>query len=403
MTRTLLAAGVLGALTWGTALADGPASFAEAKSMADAGDRPLLVDFYAEWCGPCQRFLAALDADESLRSDIAEEVVLYKVDAEKGEGIQMARAYEVSGYPTFVLMNADGELLDRWSGYGDPSGFLENLSRATDDPMTVDARIRRFREAPTAADATKLGKIRHAMGYYGDAVAYYERAAALDPAVADEMRTAAFDAVAEGTVRRKMWEPAEVKARADALLGGSLDDTTHLDVVYSMYTLARRTEDMSLYTPYVPAALERSARFMEIDEPSGEERWYATMHQNLRLHEAQYVDRDLDRAVEIKRSTMPEGWMDDAAQLNAFAWWCFENEVNLDEAETLARKGVELSEAGTARANILDTLAEICNLKGDCGEALEIIRRAAAEDPSNEYIQRQVARFEGLVAEQKKS
>lgn len=401
MIRTVLAAAVLGALTWGPALADGPATFAEAKTLAETEGKPLLVDFYAEWCGPCQRFLSAVKGDATLQEAIAANVVLFKIDAEKGEGVDMSRTYDVSGYPTFILMNAGGEVLDRWSGYGDPTSWIASMTAATDDPMTVDARVRRFRQEPTAADARKLGQLRHATGYYGDAVAFYERAATLDPASATDAAKRAFDAVTEGTVRRMMWEPAQVKARADELLSRGLEDGEHLDIVYSMYTLARRTEDMSLYTPYIADALTASATYADLDEPEGDAKWYATMHANLRLHQAQYVDQDMDRAVEIKRTTMPEGWMESADQLNAFAWWCFENEVNLDEAEEMARKGVELSEEGGARANILDTLAEICNLKGDCGEALEIIRRAAAEDPSNEYIQRQVARFEGLVAEQK--
>ena len=63
------------------------------------------------------------------------------------------------------------------------------------------------------------------------------------------------------------------------------------------------------------------------------------------------MDKDKAKALSLKRRSMPEGWMEQAKQLNAFAWWCFENEVDLEEADTLARKGVDLAEV---RRHILD-------------------------------------------------
>ena len=66
----------------------------------------------------------------------------------------------------------------------------------------------------------------------------------------------------------------------------------------------------------------------------------------------------------------------------------------------MARRGVELAEAGKMKANILDTLAEICNLSGNCGDAVEYMRLAVAEAPENEYFQKQLERFETLLAAQ---
>jgi hypothetical protein len=88
--------------------------------------------------------------------------------------------------------------------------------------------------------------------------------------------------------------------------------------------------------------------------------------------------------------------MDDPDQLNSFAWWCFENKVNLEEAQELALKGVELAEPGKARAQILDTAAEICNALGNCGRAIELIQVAIGEDADNEYYAEQLARFEKI-------
>jgi hypothetical protein len=67
----------------------------------------------------------------------------------------------------------------------------------------------------------------------------------------------------------------------------------------------------------------------------------------------------------------------------------------------MAQRGIELASAGREKANILDTLAEICNLSGDCGEAVDYIRLAVVEDPENEYFQEQLVRFEKLLAAQR--
>ena len=93
--------------------------------------------------------------------------------------------------------------------------------------------------------------------------------------------------------------------------------------------------------------------------------------------------------------------MDDPAALNNFAWWCFEHNVNLEEAEELALRGVELATDDDARANILDTAAEICAARGDCAEAIARIKRAIELSPDKEYFKTQLARFEKELAEKK--
>lgn len=105
------------------------------------------------------------------------------------------------------------------------------------------------------------------------------------------------------------------------------------------------------------------------------------------------------RAFEIRKSSMPAGWQDDGDQLNRLAWWCFERRTALEEAETLARRGVDLATPGASRARVLDTLAEIRHLFGDTEEALELIREAHREDPEDSYYSDQFVRFERLVNE----
>jgi tetratricopeptide (TPR) repeat protein len=118
---------------------------------------------------------------------------------------------------------------------------------------------------------------------------------------------------------------------------------------------------------------------------------------SLLLEKALHIDNDLETAVQLKKDSMPEGWKDSPGDLNSFAWWCFENKVNLEQAEKLARTAVEMSEPGQEKAMVLDTLAEICNELGNCGEAVALMQAALEEAPDNEYFQKQLERFQELL------
>lgn len=103
-----------------------------------------------------------------------------------------------------------------------------------------------------------------------------------------------------------------------------------------------------------------------------------------------------ERAVELRREHFNEAWRDDPVALNQFAWFCFQYGVNLEEAETLARRGAELSE-GEERANVLDTLAEIVNARGRAAEAVELIEEAIELAPETQYFRDQRTKFEAAL------
>ncbi|WP_018337700.1 thioredoxin family protein [Butyricimonas synergistica] len=88
----------------------------KALEKAKAEDKYVFVDCYTVWCGPCRMMSEKVLPLKEVGEYMNKKFVCIKVDMEKGEGLNMARKYQVSAYPTFLVLTADGNLLHRVVG-----------------------------------------------------------------------------------------------------------------------------------------------------------------------------------------------------------------------------------------------------------------------------------------------
>ncbi|XP_028125649.1 thioredoxin Y1, chloroplastic-like [Camellia sinensis] len=99
-------------------------TFSSFDDLLAHSDKPVLVDFYATWCGPCQFMVPVLN---EVSASMKDKIQVVKIDTEKYPSI--ADKYKIEALPTFIIFK-DGEPYDRFEGALNANQLIERIESA---------------------------------------------------------------------------------------------------------------------------------------------------------------------------------------------------------------------------------------------------------------------------------
>lgn len=309
-----------------------PGTLDEALTRARAANKYVLVDVFATWCGPCHE----MDDKVYARDDVARAIdgawLPLKRDGERGEGEALAANYHVVGYPTLLLLDANGKEIDRLMGYLQPKELMAQLDQLRKGHGTLADLEKRLAATPKDEALRLEVGTRHAMR--GDARAVEEL---------NGVGTAA------------------------ALL------------TLGKYYYLRGQKD------YVKA--EATLRELTRKFPSSEEAGQVAYNLALALQGQKRI-KEMRPMLDAWLAAAPK----DVSRYNSYAWLCFKQDWERTRGIEVAKLGLEVE---PKEHGLWDTLGELYFVTGKAEEARKAEERALAIKPNDAYYTAQLRRFGG--------
>lgn len=94
-----------------------PATMAALLQKAKQLKKPLFIDAYATWCGPCKSMDAEVYPEKLTGDYFNKNFINAKFDVDAGEGAKLAEKYKITSIPTYLVISPEGKLLHRGMGY----------------------------------------------------------------------------------------------------------------------------------------------------------------------------------------------------------------------------------------------------------------------------------------------
>ena len=100
-------------------------TWAEALEKSKEEGKPIFVDAYAVWCGPCKRMAKEVFTKKEVGDFYNANFINMKIDMEKEENLAFRQKYPVSAFPTLFYIKNDGEVIKKIKGAQKVKGFLQ--------------------------------------------------------------------------------------------------------------------------------------------------------------------------------------------------------------------------------------------------------------------------------------
>ena len=359
----------------------------EVLKLAKYEKKIVFLDAFTSWCGPCKLMAKEVFSSEKVGAFFNENFINAQIDMEKGEGLELARRYDVQAYPTLLFVSSGGGLLHRASGYLDIEeliGLGENALDPEKRFSTMDQKFRDGNRNPTFLREYLYASYLAMHGNHAEvARAYLETQADWSTPenleviflFADRANGKMFDYLLE---HKKLFEKTFSKESVLRKIQGMILTEAFKDKT--------KTEEESV---------QAVTRLYEKAFPNVASELGANFKMNYYRQLGQY-EKFADIAVEYMAANPSRDYM----ELNELAWTFFEaidDRGHLRQAVKWAKKSVRLREEYFNT----DTLAALYYKLGKKGPAKRAAERAIAlgkasgQNVSNtEYLLREIMKLE---------
>ena len=337
-------------------------------------DKLVLVDFETEWCVWCDRLDTDTYTDQRVIEFAKKNLISKKIDAEKNNGPQQKKKYRVKGYPTILLLDSEGNEIDRIIGYRPPEEFFNELNRIKNRENTLSDLITRYKQSinnssvkiDLAEKYILMNLPDSARSLLDNIYSYQKKKHQLDFSVSFNLSQLYYKI-------RSLDRSIEI---LDQIVESGVDSS---DIAYFFRLLykSKRSSD-------IDALLEYAELSENID------RKQKSYWQIIRILKKHKRDPSLEAELYLKVIDLyTSDYKYLPSLLNGFAWRMTELEKNLDIALVKINKALEYGED----IKILDTKAEVLWKLNRSEEAVEIIEKCILSDPQNKYYKDQKKKF----------
>lgn len=328
-------------------------NFTTVLAKAKKENKLVFIDAYTTWCGPCKLMAKNIFPQKTVGDYYNSHFINAKIDMEKGEGIEIAKKYNVKAFPTYLFVDGNGELVHRTLGYVEENDFIQFAKDAGDPGKRLTALKQKFEDGEKDPE-------------------FLKNLASL---------TMYNDAEFAGRVMERYFSSKKELDREDIQMLLSVAQNAD-SPMYKIFQ-AKKDEISKMITPQKYEAIDKSIKITSVLKKSynaqsktWDENYFLTEAQKfLSKEEAEKIlkkaqagralrDKDIAKYEKLTLELNQDTSALSSEELNSLAWNFFENVSNkasLEKAVVWAQESVKKDEnfANT------DTLANLYNKVGD--------------------------------------
>ena len=324
-------------------------------AKAKKENKLIFLDAYTTWCGPCKLMAKNIFTLKSVGDHYNVNFVNAKIDMEKGEGIDIAKKYDVKVFPTYLFIDGNGELVHRTVGYVPEKEFIQFAKDASDPSKRVAALKERFEKGEKDPEFLKnlvnLTAFTEA-DYAGKVFEQYITAKANTPLAADDMQMLLMTLKNSESPAYKIFK----EKKADLLKFMPEKSYEATDKSLKINTVIKKAYNEESKTYDENKFIEGTKDFLTKDEAV---KYLSKIKAGKALK-----DKDIATYEKLTLETYKDYTNFNSNELNSIAWNFFENVTNKSSLETALKWAQESVKQSENSANT-DTLANLYNKLND--------------------------------------